>query len=99
MSRATGGLACLCPRLARFASISAEEGRISGPDVEWSRRLLVLTIGNGQQAGGHQRLCPQAMLDNGVPDVRIMAGDELRPALVTRLPEPCPLRLAEKERQ
>lgn len=82
-----GGFAYLLTGLTRFASITADEGRISGPDFEWSGRFLVLAIGNGRQAGGGHRLCPEALLDNGLLDVRIIAGDELLPALMSRLLE------------
>lgn len=82
-----GGFAYLLTGLTRFASIKADQGRISGPGFEWAGSFLVLAIGNGCQAGGGHRLCPEAVLDNGLLDVRIIAGDELLPALMTRLLE------------
>ncbi|MGH8491633.1 MAG: lipid kinase YegS [Moraxellaceae bacterium] len=82
-----GGFAYLLTGLSRFASITADKGCIRGPDFEWSGSFLVLAIGNGCQAGGGHRLCPEAVLDNGLLDVRIIAGEELLPALMTRLLE------------
>ncbi|KAK9822273.1 hypothetical protein WJX74_002034 [Apatococcus lobatus] len=40
-----------------------------GEVVEISGELLILAVGNGQQAGGGVRLCPGAVLDDGYLDV------------------------------
>ncbi len=82
-----GGFAYLLTGLTRFPGITAQAGHISGPDFEWSGRFLVLAIGNGRQAGGGHRLCPGALLDNGLLDVRIIAGGEILPVLMARLLE------------
>lgn len=82
-----GGFAYLLTGLTRFASITPDFGTITGPDFQWSGNFLVLAIGNGCQAGGGHKLCPEALLDNGLLDVRIVAGDELLPALLSRLIE------------
>ncbi|WP_148716270.1 lipid kinase YegS [Chitinolyticbacter meiyuanensis] len=80
-----GGLAYLLTGLRRFGTIQPDHGRITGPDFAWEGQFLVLAIGNGCQAGGGHRLCPEARLNNGLLDLRILAGDELLPALLSRL--------------
>jgi len=47
-------------------------GRFSGPGFSWDGAFLVLAVGNGRQAGGGRRLCPEAMLDDGLLDVRLL---------------------------
>lgn len=80
-----GGFAYLLTGLSRFGSIAADYGTLKGPDFEWAGNFLVLAIGNGCQAGGGHRLCPEARLDNGLLDVRILAGEQLLPAVLSRL--------------
>ncbi len=82
-----GGFAYLLTGLTRFGSIKPDYGTIKGPDFEWAGNFLVLAIGNGCQAGGGHRLCPDAWLDNGLLDVRILAGEQLLPAVLSRLME------------
>ncbi len=46
---------------------------------------LVIGIGNGRQAGGGQQLCPNALINDGLLQLRIFTGDEILPALVSTL--------------
>ncbi|WP_432719795.1 lipid kinase YegS [Jeongeupia wiesaeckerbachi] len=80
-----GGLAYLLTGLTRFGSIRADRGRLQGPGFEWEGEFLVLGIGNGCQSGGGHRLCPDARLDNGMLDVRLITGSDLLPALLGQL--------------
>ncbi|GLS04236.1 putative lipid kinase YegS-like protein [Chitiniphilus shinanonensis] len=82
---ALGPFAYLLTGLKRLNAIEAEQVRIEGPDFQWEGDFLALAIGNGVQAGGGHRLCPQARLDDGLLDLRILAGGELLPALLEGL--------------
>jgi lipid kinase YegS len=72
LKRVLGGAAYLLTGLTHFSSIRPEHGRLSGPAFAWEGDFLVLAIGNGRQAGGGHQLCPEAMLDDGLLDVRLL---------------------------
>lgn len=38
--------------LAKATSVSAKQGRLTGPDFEWQGKFLALSVCNGRQAGG-----------------------------------------------
>jgi lipid kinase YegS len=67
-----GGAAYLLTGLTRFSEIQAAEGSFSGDDFEWQGEFLALGLGNGRQAGGGQRLCPDALINDGLLDVAIL---------------------------
>jgi lipid kinase YegS len=72
LKKVLGGAAYLLTGLTHFSSIRPERGRVSGPGFAWEGAFLVLAVGNGRQAGGGHQLCPEAMLDDGLLDVRIV---------------------------
>ena len=72
LKKVLGGAAYLLTGLTHFNSIRPEHGRLSGPGFSWQGAFLVLAIGNGRQAGGGHRLCPEALLDDGLLDVRLL---------------------------
>jgi len=72
LKRVMGGAAYFLTGLTHFNSIKPEHGRFSGPGFAWEGAFLVLAVGNGRQAGGGRKLCPDAMLDDGLLDVRIL---------------------------
>ena len=79
-----GGAAYLLTGLTHFNSIRPSRGRLTGPGFRWEGEFLVLAVGNGRQAGGGHPLCPEAMLDDGLLDVRVLprlANDEVPHAL------------------
>ncbi|KAL3140306.1 hypothetical protein ABBQ38_004571 [Trebouxia sp. C0009 RCD-2024] len=45
-----------------------ESGKEGGVD-QWEGDLLVLAVGNAQQAGGGMKMCPEAKIDDGLLDV------------------------------
>lgn len=67
-----GGAAYLLTGLTHFTSIRPEYGRLTGPGFAWEGAFLVLAVGNGRQAGGGHPLCPDALLNDGLLDVRIL---------------------------
>jgi lipid kinase YegS len=72
LKKVLGGAAYLVTGLTHFASIRPAQGRLSGPDFAWEGAFLVLAVGNGRQAGGGRPLCPDALLDDGLFDVRLL---------------------------
>ena len=72
LKRVLGGAAYLLTGVANFSSIRPARGRLVGPEFDWEGPFLVLGIGNGRQAGGGHQLCPQALLDDGLLDVRLL---------------------------
>jgi lipid kinase YegS len=84
LKKLLGGAAYLLTGVTHFTSIRPEHGRLTGPGFEWEGPFLVLAIGNGRQAGGGHRLCPDALIDDGCFDVSVLpklANDELPNAL------------------
>lgn len=79
-----GRAAYLLTGLTRFSSIQPAQGRLSGPGLSWEGKFLVLAVGNGRQAGGGYQLCPEAVLDDGLFEVRLLPqleGAEIPQAL------------------
>lgn len=72
LKKLLGGAAYLLTGLTRFAEVHPAEGKFEGLDFQWQGEFLALGVGNGSQAGGGQRLCPDAKLDDGLMDVAIL---------------------------
>ncbi|AIA25311.1 lipid kinase YegS [Kosakonia sacchari] len=88
LKAALGGVSYLIHGLMRMDMLKADRCEISGEDFHWQGDALVIGIGNGRQAGGGQQLCPQALINDGLLQLRIFTGDELLPALFTTLTQP-----------
>ena len=85
-----GGAAYLLTGVTHFTSIRPARGRLSGPGLEWEGPFLVLAVGNGRLAGGGHPLCPAALLNDGLLDVRVLPelpSDEVAEALGALLHE------------
>ncbi len=78
-----GGASYFIHGLMRMDTIKADSCEIRGPDFEWSGDALVIGIGNGRQAGGGQPLCPDALINDGLLQLRLLIAEELLPALLT----------------
>ena len=72
LKKVLGGVAYLLTGLTHFTSIRPQRGRFTGPGFTWEGQFLVLAVGNGRQAGGGHRLCPDALLDDGLFDVNVL---------------------------
>lgn len=70
-----GGAAYFLTGLSRFSEIQAAKGRFHGEDFDWQGEFLACGLGNGQQAGGGQRLCPDAVINDGLLDVAILPAE------------------------
>lgn len=67
-----GGFAYFLTGLSNIFNLSAKEAHVATPDLDWNGALLALTVGNGRQAGGGIKACPQALLNDGLFDVLII---------------------------
>ncbi|HKD17983.1 MAG TPA: lipid kinase YegS [Thermoanaerobaculia bacterium] len=84
LKKLLGGAAYLLTGMTHFTSIRPDHGRLKGPGFAWEGPFLVLAIGNGRQAGGGHPLCPDALINDGCFDVRVLPklpNDELPEAL------------------
>lgn len=88
LKAALGGVSYLIHGLLRPDTLKADRCEISGQDFHWQGDALVIGIGNGRQAGGGQQLCPQALINDGLLQLRIFTAEELLPSLLTTLTHP-----------
>ena len=72
LKKMLGGAAYFVTGLTQFHHLTPDEATFRGPDFEWSGAFPILAIGNGRQAGGGNVLCPEALIDDGCLDVRIL---------------------------
>lgn len=72
LKRVLGSLSYAVSGITQIAAMEAQEGTVRGRDFEWNGRFLALAIGNGSQAGGGIVLCPDAVIDDGLLDVRVV---------------------------
>lgn len=90
LKRILGGAAYFVTGLTLLGELAPDEATLRGPDLSWSGAFSVLAIGNGRQAGGGQVLCPDALADDGLLDVRLFPSipkEERREALQEILSE------------
>jgi lipid kinase YegS len=88
LKAALGGVSYFIHGLLRIDTLKPDRCEIRGENFGWEGDALVIGIGNGRQAGGGQQLCPQALINDGMLDLRIFTGEELLPALLTTLTRP-----------
>ena len=82
-----GNLAYLIAGVQRARELEAQEisfsgERADGSEFAWSGRAFGVAVGNGQRAGGGAKLCPNALVDDGLVDLVIcpeMPIDQLLP--------------------
>jgi lipid kinase YegS len=75
-----GAAAYLVTGLNRFTSIRSAHARVTAPGLNWDGEFLLLAVGNGRQAGGGHRLCPEAMINDGLFELRLLPhlqGEEI----------------------
>lgn len=85
LKSALGGVSYFIHGLMRMDTLKPDTCEISGPDFAWQGDALVIGIGNGRQAGGGQRLCPSALINDGRLDVSVVTAQELLPTLLHSL--------------
>ncbi len=72
LKRALGGLSYAVSGIARLPALKGQEGAVRAPELDWSGRFLAIAVGNGAQAGGGVVLCPDAHIDDGLLDIRVV---------------------------
>lgn len=82
LKSALGGVSYFIHGLMRMDTLKADSCELSGPDFRWDGDALVIGIGNGRQAGGGQRLCPAALINDGKIEVSIVTSKEILPTLL-----------------
>ena len=62
----------------------AEGGQLrhQRPQLRWTGDALAIGVGNGRQAGGGQRLCPRALINDGLLDLSVVTSQELLSTLL-----------------
>lgn len=80
-----GGASYFLHGILRMDTLKADFCQISGPNFNWEGKALIVAIGNGRQAGGGQPLCPEARINDGKLELRVLTSDELLPALLESL--------------
>lgn len=85
LKSALGGVSYLIHGMLRMDKLKPDACELRGPDYHWAGDALVIGIGNGRQAGGGQRLCPGALIDDGLLDVSVVTAQELLPTALNSL--------------
>ena len=85
LKAAWGGVSYFIHGLMRMDTLKPDVCDIRGEDFHWQGKALVIGIGNGRQAGGGQQLCPTALINDGLLQLRIFTGEELLPGLLSAL--------------
>lgn len=85
MKAALGSASYVLHALLRMDMLQAERCEIRGPDFHWAGDTLVVAVGNGRQAGGGQELCPEALINDGLLQLRVLSAQELLPNMLQAL--------------
>lgn len=85
LKSALGGVSYFIHGLMRVDTLKADSCELRGPDFNWQGDALVVAIGNGRQAGGGQRLCPTALINDGMLELSIVTSKEVLPTLLNSI--------------
>ena len=85
LKSALGGVSYLIHGLLRMDTLKADSCELRGPNFGWQGDALVIGIGNGRQAGGGQRLCPGALINDAALELSIVTSKEILPTLFNSL--------------
>ncbi|MBU9846071.1 lipid kinase YegS [Rahnella ecdela] len=85
LKAALGGVSYFIHGLLRLDTLKADSCEIAGPDFHWEGDALVIGIGNGRQAGGGQQICPDALINDGLLQLRLLTSEELLPSFLRSL--------------
>lgn len=85
LKAALGGVSYFIHGLLRLDTLKADRCEIKGPDFSWEGDALVIGIGNGRQAGGGQQICPDALINDGLLQLRLLTSEELLPSFLRSL--------------
>lgn len=85
LKSALGGVSYFIHGLMRVDTLKPDRCEIVAPGFDWQGDALVMGIGNGCQAGGGQKLCPDALINDGLLNLSIVTAQELLPTLLHSL--------------
>ncbi|KEA50539.1 MULTISPECIES: lipid kinase YegS [Mangrovibacter] len=85
MKATFGGVSYLIHGILRLDKLAPDHCEIRSGDFLWEGDALIMGIGNGRQAGGGQLLCPGALINDGMLNLRIFTGESLVPTLLSTL--------------
>lgn len=77
LKAALGGVSYIIHGLMRMDTLQPDRCEIRGENFHWQGDALVIGIGNGRQAGGGQQLCPNALINDGLLQLRILPAMKL----------------------
>ncbi|WP_115717556.1 lipid kinase YegS [Gallaecimonas mangrovi] len=67
-----GKFSYLLTGIGKLFEFNPIEVTLTNGDTHWQGALMALAVGNGWQAGGGIRLCPDAKLDDGLLDITLL---------------------------
>lgn len=82
LKSALGSVSYFIHGLLRMDQLKADRCKITGPDFSWEGEALVIGVGNGRQAGGGQKICPDALINDGLLQLRLLTSEELLPSFI-----------------
>lgn len=85
LKSALGGAAYFINGLLSIDSLKADYCTIEAENFHWEGESLILAIGNGRQAGGGQKLCSEALINDDKLNLTIVEAHELLPSLLNSL--------------
>lgn len=80
-----GGLAYVMQGITKAGGANAISAKITSEDFNWQGKFMALALGNGIQAGGGQKMCPKASINNGKIEITVIEGEEILPTLWAQL--------------
>lgn len=80
-----GGLAYVVQGITKAGGANAILAKITSAEFNWQGKFMALALGNGIQAGGGQKMCPNASINNGKIEITVIEGEEILPTLWAQL--------------
>lgn len=85
LKSALGGAAYFINGLLSIDALKADHCTIEAENFHWEGESLILAIGNGRQAGGGQKLCSEALINDNKLNLTIVEAHELLPSILSSM--------------
>ncbi len=85
LKSALGGASYILHGLLRMDRLKPDSCTITSEQWQWQGDALVIAVGNGRIAGGGQRLCPTALINDQQLALTIITAQEVLPSLLHAL--------------
>ena len=85
LKSALGGASYFLHGLLRMDRLKPDHCTLVGEQWQWQGDALVIAVGNGRMAGGGQRLCPTALINDQQLALTVITAQELLPSLLHSL--------------